>query len=85
MANLEFVQFHPTSLFHPMAKSFLLTETLRGEGGVLRRPDGYAFMKDYHQDRDLGPRDVVPARSMREKSSGSKCVYLDMTHMGRET
>ena len=85
VANLEFVQFHPTWLYHPMAKSFLLTETLRGEGGVLRRPDGYAFMKDYHQDRDLGPRDVVARAIDREmKSSGSKCVYLDMTHMGRE-
>ena len=85
VANLEFVQFHPTWLYHPMAKSFLLTETLRGEGGVLRRPDGHAFMQDYHADRDLAPRDVVARAIDREmKSSGSKCVYLDMTHMGRE-
>ncbi len=85
VANLEFVQFHPTWLYHPIAKSFLLTETLRGEGGALRRADGYAFMADYHPDKDLAPRDVVARAIDREmKASGSKCVYLDMTHMNRD-
>ena len=85
VANLEFVQFHPTWLYHPIAKPFLLTETLRGEGGTLRRADGYAFMVDYHSDKDLAPRDVVARAIDREiKASGSKCVFLDMTHMSRD-
>jgi L-aspartate oxidase len=85
ITNMEFVQFHPTWLYHPMAKSFLLTETLRGDGGTLKRPDGYAFMKDYHELKDLGPRDIVARAIDREmKTSGSKCVYLDMTHLSRE-
>jgi L-aspartate oxidase len=85
VANLEFVQFHPTWLYHPVAKPFLLTETLRGEGGTLKRADGYAFMKDYHPQRDLAPRDVVARAIDREmKTTGAKCVYLDMTHMSRD-
>lgn len=85
VANLEFVQFHPTWLYHTVVKSFLLTEALRGEGGTLRRRDGYAFMADYHRDKDLAPRDVVARAIDREmKTSGSKCVYLDMTHLSRE-
>src|SRR5581483_3777363 len=59
VANMEFFQFHPTCLFHPAAKSFLVTEALRGEGAILRRPDGERFMPRYHPRAELAPRDVV--------------------------
>ncbi len=81
MANMEFVQFHPTCLYHPKAKSFLVTEALRGEGAILKLPDGKAFMRDFHPDAELAPRDVV-ARAMDHemKRLGIDCVYLDISH-----
>ncbi len=82
VANMELIQFHPTCLYHPAAKSFLITEAMRGEGAILRRPDGTAFMSRYHQDAELGPRDVVARAIDNEmKVHGYECVYLDVTHL----
>ncbi len=85
LTDLEFIQFHPTVLYHPENKNFLISEAVRGEGALLKNIKGERFMPVYHELNELAPRDVVSRAIFAEmKKTGSSCVYLDITFKSRE-